>query len=91
MRYERLSKQEQMLFEVFQEVNAMTYEQVKQFLMKFTGCSENVPKYIVHNLIRKEQYLRHKKTKRGSCFAAITVIRTFKPQGMMSCSQCTIC
>ena len=31
MRYERLSKQEQMLFEVFQEVNAMTYEQVKQF------------------------------------------------------------
>ena len=53
MRYERLSKQEQMLFEVFQEVNAMTYEQVKQFLMKFTGCSENVPKYIVHNLIRQ--------------------------------------
>ena len=41
MRYERLSKQEQMLFEVFQEVNAMTYEQVKQFLMKFTGCSQN--------------------------------------------------
>lgn len=37
MRYERLSKQEQMLFEVFQEVNAMTYEQVKQFLMSLPG------------------------------------------------------
>lgn len=35
MRYERLSKQEQMLFEVFQEVNAMTYEQVKQFIGVF--------------------------------------------------------
>ena len=37
MRYERLSKQEQMLFEVFQEVNAMTYEPVSYILMKFTG------------------------------------------------------
>lgn len=52
MRNNQLSKEENILFELIQTVDAMTYDQIQQFLTKFLGCSENVPKYIIHNLIR---------------------------------------
>lgn len=52
MRNSNLSNTENVLFELIQNVDAMTYEQIKQFLMKFMHCKENVHKYIIHNLIR---------------------------------------
>lgn len=63
MRNNQLSKEENILFELIQTVDAMTYDQIQQFLTKFLGCSENVPKYIIHNtLITFAQCRRRFKT-----------------------------
>ena len=52
MKNNRLSYEQETLYNIFQSVGCMTYVQAKMILTKFLRCSENQADYIIHLFIK---------------------------------------